>query len=329
MPAQVFISYSSKDRAVGHMVCALLEERGHRCWIAPRDIVPGREWGEAIVDGIKGASVFVLIFSQNANQSPQILREVERAVHHGMPIIPFRIEDVLPAGSLEYFMSVPHWLDALSPPVEGHIARLADVIAQFERGDARPDAGGVLPQRRGEASIWQHRLIRPALFGALLALLVAAAWLAGLAPPASATGWLAALIALTLPVALVAGRIGLPWQSRPFRLGLILLLALAAVGYGWARSEYIVAGANDAPVVRGTTCTEDAALIYGSACPALPADALADAAFDAPILWSSQSIARAEQLLAGSWLATIIAAALLLGGWLVPPPIRPRNPKEE
>ena len=147
MPAQVFISYSSKDRTVANMVCALLEERGHRCWIAPRDIVPGREWGESIVGGIKEATIFVLIFSQHANASPQILREVERAVNRGLPIIPFRIEDVMPAGSMEYFMSVPHWFDALSPPVEDHIARLAAGIEQLSSGGADARAYHAAPPR--------------------------------------------------------------------------------------------------------------------------------------------------------------------------------------
>ena len=90
--AQVFVSYSSKDHNIANLAVALLEERGHRCWVAPRDIVPGTEWGQAIIDGINTADVFLLVFSNNANTSPQILREVERAVNRGLPIIPFRIE---------------------------------------------------------------------------------------------------------------------------------------------------------------------------------------------------------------------------------------------
>jgi len=57
----------------------------------------------------------VLVLSHHANESQQIKREVERAVHHALPVIPFRIEDVMPTESLEYFISTPHWLDALTP----------------------------------------------------------------------------------------------------------------------------------------------------------------------------------------------------------------------
>jgi hypothetical protein len=136
MGHDVFISHSSKDKAVSDAACALLERRGFRCWMAPRDILPGQEWGEAIIEGIKGARIFVLIFSSNANFSQQVRREVERAAGHGLPIIPFRIEDVQPARSLEYFISNQHWLDALKPPMERHLDYLGDVVARLQAGPA-------------------------------------------------------------------------------------------------------------------------------------------------------------------------------------------------
>jgi TIR domain-containing protein len=128
MAHDVFVSYSSRDKLTADAVVARLEAARLRCWIAPRDILPGMEWGEGILDGINRSRVMVLVFSSNANASPQIRREVERAVNKGLPIIPFRIEDILPSRSLEYFLSSPHWLDALTPPVEAHIQRLADAV---------------------------------------------------------------------------------------------------------------------------------------------------------------------------------------------------------
>jgi hypothetical protein len=57
MAHDVFISYSSKDKVVADAVCAGLEGRGIACWIAPRDLVPGVDWGAAIVDAISGSKV--------------------------------------------------------------------------------------------------------------------------------------------------------------------------------------------------------------------------------------------------------------------------------
>jgi hypothetical protein len=131
MAHDTFISYSSQDKPTADAVCAGLESRGIRCWIAPRDILPGQAWSASIIDALGLSRLLVLIFSHHADSSPQVLREVERAVHKGVIVIPFRIEDHPPSKSMEYFLSTPHWLDALTPDTEGHIRRLAETIARL------------------------------------------------------------------------------------------------------------------------------------------------------------------------------------------------------
>jgi WD40 repeat protein len=131
MSHDVFISYSSKDKNAANAVCAVLERNGIRCWIAPRDVTPGMVWGAVIVGAIHGAKIMVLVFSGAANTSPQIEREVERAISKGIPVIPFRIEDVQPSDSLEYFISASHWLDAFTDPLEQHLEKLAKVVRQI------------------------------------------------------------------------------------------------------------------------------------------------------------------------------------------------------
>src|SRR5687767_3854340 len=103
MAHDVFVSYSSQDKLTADAVCAALERHAIRCWIAPRDVLPGSEWGEAIVNAIRGSRVMVMVFSAQANQSRHIRREVERAVSQGVAIVPFRIEEIVPSSSLEYF----------------------------------------------------------------------------------------------------------------------------------------------------------------------------------------------------------------------------------
>lgn len=147
MAHDVFISYSSKDKPTADAVCHALEADGLRCWIAPRDIQPGADWGEAIVRAISGARVFILVFSANANASQQIKREVERAVNRGLPVIPFRIENVAPTESLEYFISTPHWLDAYTPPLERHLEYLSDTVAHLLRGETAPKPAPI-PRRK-------------------------------------------------------------------------------------------------------------------------------------------------------------------------------------
>jgi TPR repeat protein len=131
MAHDVFISASSKDKAAADAVCNELERNRIRVWMAPRDIVPGAGWAASIIEAIKGAKIMVLVFSSHANNSPQIEREVERAVNKGILVIPFRVENVEPNDALEYFISAPHWLDAYAPPLEPHLERLAAAVRRL------------------------------------------------------------------------------------------------------------------------------------------------------------------------------------------------------
>jgi hypothetical protein len=128
MAHDVFICHSSKDKPVADAVCSVLESQGIRCWIAPRDVLAGLSYGEAIIQAINGAKVMVIVFSSSANASPQIEREVERAVNRDIRIVQFRIEEVVPRQALEYFLSAPHWLDAFTPPLERHLKVLAEQV---------------------------------------------------------------------------------------------------------------------------------------------------------------------------------------------------------
>jgi hypothetical protein len=131
MAHDVFISHSSKDKAIADAVCARLEARGLRCWIAPRDVPHGASYGAAIIDAIHGSRVMVLVLSGHANASRHIPNEIERAVSHGVTVLPIRIEDVQPAKALDLFIGSVHWLDAMTPPLDRHLDQLAESVSRL------------------------------------------------------------------------------------------------------------------------------------------------------------------------------------------------------
>lgn len=106
----VFISYSSKDIEWADEICKTLETESLNCWIAHRDINPGEDWAESINNAIKESSVFVLVFSQNSNQSVQVIKELTLAVNNKCIIIPFKVDSCHPTGSMEYYLSDTHWM---------------------------------------------------------------------------------------------------------------------------------------------------------------------------------------------------------------------------
>ena len=179
-PFDVFISYSSKDKTIADAAVAVLEQRGLRCWVAPRNIVAGKEWGESIIEGIEQSSLMVLVFSQHSNQSQQVVREVERAVAKGIPIIPFRIEDIPASKAMEYFISCHHWLDAFNPPLEQHLSKLADMVGQLLSGDspqktAAEDGKGLAGKLNAATGMLLSRDRRVRVLTGLAAVLVVAA----------------------------------------------------------------------------------------------------------------------------------------------------------
>ena len=127
----VFISFAQVDKPVADAACAKLESRNIRCWIAPRDVSPGKNFPEAIVEGISGSRIMVLIFSSHSNKSQHVIRELTTALKKELIIIPFRIENVEPTKSMEYLIGIPHWLDAINPPLERHLEVLVSTIQKF------------------------------------------------------------------------------------------------------------------------------------------------------------------------------------------------------
>lgn len=136
MSHDVFICHSSKDRLIANAICSSLEQSRIRCWIAPRDVLPGSDYAESIVGAIAGSKLTVLVFSEHSNRSPHVRRELERTVSHGIPILPFRVQDVVPSPALEYFISSAHWLDAVTPPMEQHLQYLVGTVRMLLEREA-------------------------------------------------------------------------------------------------------------------------------------------------------------------------------------------------
>ena len=137
MTHDIFVSHSSHDRDVADAACAALEARGFACWIAPRDLLPGQDYGEGMESAIGASRLFLLIFSAETNDSMRARRELEQAAGFGLPILAFRVAEVTPIPALHFLIGES--LDALTPPVAPHLDYLGDRIAQML------DGGGLQP----------------------------------------------------------------------------------------------------------------------------------------------------------------------------------------
>ena len=139
MSGRVFISHASQDSEVAEAVCDALEAHGVPCWIAPRDITPGKEYAHALYDAIVECRALLLVLSANAVASGQVRREIEQAARDGDPIIPFRIDDCEPGPALEFHIGRVEWLAPPSVELAAQIGALVTIVqAQMAAGAMRP-----------------------------------------------------------------------------------------------------------------------------------------------------------------------------------------------
>jgi len=132
----VFISYPSEDRSAADEIAIALEQRGHTCWIAPRDIRPGATWADAIAAAISESRTFLIVVSRHTSKSIHVAREVERADRTRKPMIPVFLEEVETDGALGYYLNSLQWLVAYPGP----IADKAETIHAAVRAALSQDA---------------------------------------------------------------------------------------------------------------------------------------------------------------------------------------------
>ncbi|MEM8934954.1 MAG: FHA domain-containing protein [Pseudomonadota bacterium] len=142
---QAFISHASHDMDKANTLVTLLERARLRCWIAPRDIRDGVDYGAEIISGLEKSSHLFLLLSRASNKSSFVAREVERAVSKNKSIICVRLQDVQPSRRLEFFVSTTQWIDGWRCDDETLSQRLLEAVtgqqnsAQSTRSGLRDD----------------------------------------------------------------------------------------------------------------------------------------------------------------------------------------------
>jgi len=118
-----------------------IEGLGIPCWMAPRDVPFGANFGAAIIDAIEATEVFVVLLSASANGSIHVANEIERAVNYRKAIIPLRLEKVKPSRAIELHISARQWVDLFEGEEkrEQNMRRFLDVLRDVLRSWLVPD----------------------------------------------------------------------------------------------------------------------------------------------------------------------------------------------
>ncbi len=177
----VFICYADRNKNAANSICTTLEDNQIKCWIAPRDIFPGMDYGDAIVEAINKCKILVVVFSAEANASEHVKNEIERAVSKRKLIIPIRIEDTVPYGSLALHLSRRQWFDATRPPLKKHLKNLADNIKSILTSPGKTLETKIVEEGLppGEKTVISHykKFLVPLVSLAILAFAAITLWL--------------------------------------------------------------------------------------------------------------------------------------------------------
>ena len=187
MQYDVFISYSHKDKQTADAVCAKLEQQGIRCWYAPRDITPGADWAESIINAIETVRVMIIIFTDHSNASKQVMNEISNAVNAGVTIVPFKLTNTAPSKGMQYYFTAVHWLDAVDKPMKSSIEELCtrvEGILSLNRSDeperTKPQTPAPEAIRKPETSKKPKWILPAVLAAVLLAAIVLVCVLTGI-----------------------------------------------------------------------------------------------------------------------------------------------------
>lgn len=112
MDHDVFISYSSQDMEAAQAICHVLEHNEIRCWMAPRNIPPGSDYGDVIEEAIRSCKVVVVLFSETAAASQWVKGELNISFEEQKTIIPFRLDHTPLKGQNRVMLNKTHWIDA-------------------------------------------------------------------------------------------------------------------------------------------------------------------------------------------------------------------------
>lgn len=155
----VFISCAAQDKDLAVAIKAHLEDAGVSTWCAAVDLKATALWDSQLADALEASSVLLLLLSEASNGSRQTQNEAVVASELGLAILPLRVEDFLPTGSLRLQLARSDWLDLFPGPIEEHFPSVLSRVRRAIHGaladprasDARPCAPPAAADRASTA----------------------------------------------------------------------------------------------------------------------------------------------------------------------------------
>ena len=100
--ADIFISYSSKDREQALQLIEMLSSAGLSVWIDQAGLEVSNSWSKEIVAAINDCKAFLVLLSPNSLESHNVIKEVSLASEKRKKILPLELEPITLTEDFEY-----------------------------------------------------------------------------------------------------------------------------------------------------------------------------------------------------------------------------------
>ena len=132
----IFISYSSKNEKLAKKICDELEKKGNRCFFAPRDIMGGKGYAGEIIKAIDRCNTLLMIMTQVAVDSHQVLLEINAAVARNKKIIPLQFENVILNDDMKYYLGVSQRIDFRGKSFQEEITGIEQILETRDKHES-------------------------------------------------------------------------------------------------------------------------------------------------------------------------------------------------
>jgi TolB-like protein len=133
--ADIFISYSSKDREKAKKLAGELQALGYSTWMDVSDLEPSARWSTEIVEAIEVCRILALLLSKASLASENVVKELSLAAEKKKHILPIVLEKTKLNPDFEYHLAgLQHTsidnLNAIVRALEHLVASQAHVTAE-------------------------------------------------------------------------------------------------------------------------------------------------------------------------------------------------------
>lgn len=124
----VFISYTTADHEKAMQLVNYLEANGQPCFIAPRDVEPGKAYASNLMKALYNCKLVLLIASKSTNESEHVLNEVDVIFDRKINIITIFIEEFELNDDFRYYLGRKQHILAYEKAFDFYLPEISDAV---------------------------------------------------------------------------------------------------------------------------------------------------------------------------------------------------------